>query len=310
MAPERAAHPLPDASGQEVVMKLQQSFAAATLIIGSLSLSACGSPDGPDPGTTTPVGSGPGAASPSPSTAPPPAALAAPPVVTVAVRDNQNVEFYDDGNFAVVRETGPAGSLPMMAGMDPKTMSVVDVFRTLRPDLPVPQALADIRDRLAGMSATNKPRLSPPGSSQSGGLTMPATTQTESGGVTVEQSAQLVGCNNGCCDPAWLPSVFPDFGRNYCNGGGCEWSMFNYGWSYEIATNIGFTNDWVCAATGTSAFQYTWCAGPCVQHNWNVAQATWQNIMVWEGDLSIDFWAYVNSSTSPHMHTHSGNLAW
>jgi hypothetical protein len=35
MAPERAAHPLPDASGQEVVMKLQQSFAAATLIIGS-----------------------------------------------------------------------------------------------------------------------------------------------------------------------------------------------------------------------------------------------------------------------------------
>jgi hypothetical protein len=157
--------------------------------VSSLLLWGCGSPEG---STSSPRGTQPesGAAVPSEDHSA--------PLVTVAVGPDQTVEFYDFKTFALMAERGPAGNAPSVLSAVSKAVNpsfaaghLVDQFRALRPDLPVPQELIDLDVRIANAPPPPPGQLPPPNLS-GGGAEPISGSRPRRGGGTVRMQQRVL----------------------------------------------------------------------------------------------------------------------
>jgi hypothetical protein len=109
------------------------------------------------------------------------------------------------------------------------------------------------------------------------------------------------GCNNGCCDKAWITSTF-----NECTGGGWDWQSmaFNYGWSWMNIDDAYQFASFLCSASGTSNFEVE---GSDI-NNYPVLEAHFKEDWFtfgwpWEDQ---DYFIQGNDATDQHLHTMCG----
>jgi hypothetical protein len=235
-------------------------------------------------------------------------------IASLTLDNGNTVEFYDGGQRALVTEAGKAyvtsmtGQYPQLRG----AAHLVELFSTLRPDLPVPPELADLQQRLMSAKAASSAP-APAGTTMVRGelaSTAPSTSpasdppSTSGGGKLSRTGVHTdtpVGCNNGCCDLAWMSGGA--LGACSSGGGGFDWQAvnFNYGWSY-INMYDGWINDGaVCSASGTT----NWLEQGT---NWAVPEATFRTYS-WSGGNSLndqDYHAQANNPVDMHLHTSCG----
>jgi hypothetical protein len=238
-----------------------------------------------------------------------------PPVVTISVGPNgQRVEFYDFNDMALVMERGLASGHPVLPtvfrAVDPDNTHaparLVDLFHALRPDLPVPDALITLRDKLA--AAPRPDRATTARLLAERAAAHEAQEAQETGGAQPETSGihPEAVCSNNCCNQAWTQA-------NICGPGPstAHWNYFDYLWDGETGSNFGNeVDDIVCGAVGTSSWYFEYCSNGCAEATYNVTQQEYlirAGIANWPFDVGFN--TYVNSSTNPHLHTHCGG-AW
>jgi hypothetical protein len=214
------------------------------------------------------------------------------PVATLTMDEGQTVEFYDIDGHAFLIERGPAGVEPALKSLDENQNPghFADVFRALRPDLAVPEALESIQTRVENTQVTEQVETE---------IVMNEEVITDHNPTNAYQLR--AACNNGCCDYNWLKnSLCP-------KGGDDNWFLYNMGWSHVKRSGKDYYKDLVCAAVGTSTWTMTRCKNGCVQSTYSVPQATY----LWFSDsdnwfFNVDFDAWVNSKSNMHLHTHCG----
>jgi len=235
------------------------------------------------------------------------------PVASAVAYNGNVVEFYDAGDRVLVSEIGAAYSNPVFDAQGKRADRLSDIWRSVAPNAPFPQALAQLETRMdaarkLGLS-DHKDALPPPPavfesrpeSPRVGGRLMSESSMPKSGTVT---TSALEGCNNGCCDRAWL-STF-----NQCQGTiDGHWFLFNYGSTWATSTNITNYSGLVCSANGTSRYSVNIGTG---HWWWDVPQATYRTFWWWAADsiwcggfCPADMTSYVNGLT-PHLHTYCG----
>jgi hypothetical protein len=243
------------------------------------------------------------------------------PIVASITLDNGNtVEFYDEGNAAMIRESGKAYVTPRVHRMQTQSefkgaSHLVDLFKALSPDA-VPPELVALQLRLTTPSDTNaaaSPDTSvvraqltaaqPSGSgtkhppdSSAGGKALSA----PSGKVT---TATEVGCTNGCCDASWMRNTFEACTLNDTNRVVWDWEAmnFNLGWSWMHINDAYDWDGFICSASGTS--------------NWLVEGSGVNNFSVPEGHFDESSWTfgsrfydqdyYIQANDPSNMHLHS-----
>jgi hypothetical protein len=228
------------------------------------------------------------------------------PLVAVPVGNGQTIEFYDLNGLSVVTETGPAGAARLAMG-DATPRRPADLFRSLRPDLPVPEALLSLQAKAALQPEPALPRPTRGVAPVAGGGTYPdgagTTTSGDPAGVSTKTSALLEGCNNGCCDRQWLTTV----GCGW-TGYDSSWWQFDYGWSTVSFGGDNYFRDNVCSASGTSRWSLTVCTNGCVLYTWDIPEATYRYQWGWTDSLFFEYSVYsaVNSQAAMHLHNHCG----
>jgi hypothetical protein len=230
-----------------------------------------------------------------------------PPVASIDLDGKKTVEVYDYGSGSLILERGPAGgALPVTRAVansvNPKHEAghLADLFRALRPDLPVPQAIVDLDTRNVSASTASRPQAPQPTSAPTFDF------GSSSGGPGLRVQTPY-GCNNGCCDTAWLASIC-DTELTGWSHYPYEWEWFNWntGWSsVDSGGDVDGFGGTVCSAQGTSA----WNFGNTVT-TYHVAEATYASATYWDGFASNPFLSWVNSSTSPHDHMFCGHFEY
>jgi hypothetical protein len=235
------------------------------------------------------------------------------PVASAVAYNGNVVEFYDAGDRVLVSEIGAAYSNPAFDPQGKSEDRLSDIWRSVAPNKPFPQALAQLEThmdavRKLGLS-DHKNALPPPPVFESrpepariGGRLMSESSTPKSGTVT---TSALEGCNNGCCDRAWL-STFTQ-----CQGGTVDgWFLFNYGSTWATSGNIINYSGLVCSANGTSRYSvnigtnhWWWDVPPATYRTfwWYAANLLWCG-----GFCPADMTSYVNNPSTPHLHTYCG----
>ena len=216
------------------------------------------------------------------------------PVASLRLENGNMLEFFDFGSGALASESGAAYTAPMFNGQVKHTNQLVNIWKSLAPQTPVPVALDNLQARLMNL---------PENVARSAGTSKPATGGIE-GIVPMSQN----GCNNGCCDYAWL-STF-----SQCTVGGADysWFLYNYGYTWSNVGNVNDYNGMVCSAQGTSQYSVNLGGSGGV---WSVPEATYRTYgwlagwSVWcFGFCNEDLSSTVNTSTSQHLHTYCGQV--
>jgi hypothetical protein len=219
------------------------------------------------------------------------------PAVTVTLESGQIVEFYDYPDGVLIMERGKATPstrpvLPQLAPLD----DLVDIWSTLRPDLPVPSRLLELQDKVA---TTDRParRTAHEAQSRPAGPT--------SGGERGIMPANA--CMNICCDGNWLQN-------NLCAPGNTQgnysWYFLDYGSSYANTPQTYYVWGAACAGRGISSFSVT--TGTGSGGTWSVEPGyyTWYQ---WKAgcyflNCPARTWinTSVNSPSSQHLHSYCG----
>jgi len=262
---------------------------ASTMAIASIGGAGCaGDLDSSGPSKSTDVAANPTSAESSKA------------VASLALGNGNTLEFYEFDTGVLISEFGRAGVTPayrLESSVD--TRQPRAIWRSLSPTTPVPQSLVDLEERVA-LRVANR------------GLKVPSSTDVagaiEIAPVVVPGETPIFaapdGCNNGCCDYAWL-STFPQ-----CGGG--QWFHYNAGSSWaNTGSNAVSYNGFVCAATGTSTYKVTISGSG---GTWSIAQGFYRtyawsagstcNPFCHTNDKSVQ--SSVNTSSDPHLHTYCG----
>ena len=248
------------------------------------------------------------------------------PTVSIALQNGNTVDIYNFHKAALVLERGEAYTAPRVPALagSMRADRLVELFHSLRPDLPVPAGLVDLQRELttargpaptqeaarkltAEAQALSQAALVAPGGVSGGGQV--AHTRD---GIGV-QTNSLIGCNNGCCDTDWTRNTLcsdytAKFGWDY------TWYLFNYGWSYANSSSNWYYGGTMCSATGTSTFRVS--VGDGDGGTWSVLQ---QHYLLWWWAAGTDYWgnfnmepvsSSVNSSTDSHLHMYCGGFSF
>jgi len=239
------------------------------------------------------------------------------PIVSIEVGHHQIIRFYDYTDEVLITEEGEAGQdpilLPAKRSTNPKNAPghFAELFAALRPDLPIPEALVALDDRAAMAKQGEAPAPLPkpnPGTDGARGEKAPlppgVTAQSFNGPGVQPQSPQ--GCNNGCCDPDWTPSLC--YGRTYTgwsDDDNWNWYQFNYNWS--VTTSGGaIESTWanVCSAIGTSTWWFSKHSGSISVAQAHYVSTSWGCVSWFSCSSAAS--SEVNSSSDPHLHLHCG----
>ncbi len=232
------------------------------------------------------------------------------------------VRFYVIGSRALVTEEGKAYTPPATNAI-PQTMKrndhLVDTWRMLAPEQPVPDALVDAENLITGVPRRTllegepprpQPEAVPPGAVQQAGPASDdsAHPRVQTGGEHAAATDDLYGCNNGCCDPNWLYSYFQE-----CHSGDGSWFLFNYGWSWAYSGGEVWTFDaMACAAVDWSLYTiYIWGDSTWA---WWIPESYYQRF-VWYAAYS-PWWGWdekemsttVNDPNYTRLHTQCGSV--
>lgn len=222
-----------------------------------------------------------------------------PLVASLKLKSGQVIDFYDFGQAALIVESGAAYMTPAFQSRGPSAPDqLVNVWTRLAPDVPVPAALGEFQQRL--MSSPPAPAGSPSVAvSDAGG------DKQRSGSVIANAP---VGCDNGCCDAAWLATLWP------CSGGwDYSWFLYNYGWTWASSSDDDFHDGLVCSAQGTSTYSVNIGGSG---GTWSVPQATYRTFSWVAGFEFLLGWqprslsSSVNSSSNSHLHTYCGAVLY
>ncbi|HEX6273324.1 MAG TPA: hypothetical protein VFZ53_09795, partial [Polyangiaceae bacterium] len=140
-----------------------------------------------------------------------------PAAVTIELDNGNVVEIYDFTDVPLVVESGVAGVTPALSGLKDlvKQNRLVELFSALRPDLEVPPKLATLErafvekarlrsDEIPKMREELRvPDQATAATNELAGLAAPVVGGQRLGEGPGLQTKQLIGCNNGCCDPVW-----------------------------------------------------------------------------------------------------------
>lgn len=231
------------------------------------------------------------------------------PVADITMPNGNKVEFYDFGHGVLVSETGVAGTTPAMDNGDAAAAlekniagseKLAAVWRSVAPNEAVPASLQAIQKRWANQPAhtlsTSKPTITPEFSGIPMGPALGAS-------IPLGKTAAPVGCNNGCCDEAWLKTL------SYCKlHYDYSWFLYNYGYSYMNASGIDNYKGLVCSAAGTSTYKVNVSDGH--GGTWNVAQATYRTFSWVAGIWDRNVTSSVNTSGNQHLHTYCGTVSY
>lgn len=236
-----------------------------------------------------------------------------PAIASIAVGEDSTVEFYDYGDRALTIERGVAGGAPpvlrgALEDLAREPGRLVDLFTALRPDLPVPDKLRELDQRLQSAQPPSPSANPPQMPSIEGGFDPqpegPMPQPLSAGPGVTPQSPQ--GCNNGCCDPDWLPTICENGGQNGwdINQPHWIWNWYVWNWGYGTAISGDPIHQWggtVCSASGTS----TWSAS--THADWLIEQAHFIRYN-WTCNFACTSTAHsqVNSSSNQHLHMHCG----
>lgn len=223
------------------------------------------------------------------------------PVVRIDLENGNTLEVYDFGTEALVMERGAS---PEPVATRIQGLSLVEMYRTVRPGLPVPASLTELQERTGGTIGSHEHAPSASHTPTSIGGELFASAELRS--PTAPRTESPIGCNNICCDPVWLKA-------NICNVTGYDytWYLFNYGWSYENDGSISRYYGAACSASGTSQFNVSvngsggdWSVpqGTYVWYSW-VAGCYLFNCPANESQSSS-----VNSQSNQHLHTYCGGI--
>jgi hypothetical protein len=231
----------------------------------------------------------------------------APPtlVASLKVASGNTIEFYDFGGNAMISETGAAYTPPTLNSQSGlRGARVVDVWTALAPNTPIPSALAAFQAQLDSAPATPAS-----GTGHSPGVAFGGQgPQTPSVGAHSQSPSPDApqGCNNGCCDYAWLATITQCEQTSF----DYQWFFYNYGWSYVNASDIDNYNGFACSAVGTSTYSVNMAGHGGA---WSVPEATYRTW--WRSNTGCFFYcddlrSSVNTSTNQHLHTYCGFLIY
>jgi hypothetical protein len=243
-------------------------------------------------------------------------------VASIELTNGNVVEIYDFDDRVLVSEVGRAYVAPM--GPEATALAnknrLVDLFTTLRPDIPVPPALVQLQSRLSVddspidtvrvQSVASQPMQVTTAGVASGAVTgAPAAAASSMNGKDSAGGGYGVqsdnACSNGCCDDTWLKN-------NICSGlsgYNYSWYLFDYGWSYENSGSISDFYGAACAGIGTSLYTVSIQDGS--GGSWSVPEGTYRTFG-WHKCLFGCFndWEHstVNSQADQHLHTYCGGV--
>jgi len=223
------------------------------------------------------------------------------PIASLKLTSGHVVEFYDFGGAALIVEAGAAYMAPALNSPGPiPTDQLSSIWTRLAPGTPVPRVLADLQQRLTRL----------PASPAAPEAVASAVTGGEPMGFSrIALPTAPAGCNNGCCDAAWLETLAE------CQGSGWSysWFLYNYGWATATSTNDIAYQGLVCSAQGTSTFSAS-IGGS--SGTWNIPEATY-HWFHWTAGTNIlgsfnpkNLSSSVNSPTNQHLHTYCGRVLY
>ncbi|HKO51738.1 MAG TPA: hypothetical protein VJV79_28705 [Polyangiaceae bacterium] len=239
------------------------------------------------------------------------------PVAALTLENGNVVEFYNFGRRVLMSEIGSVKNPPAATPKGRlKIDRLVDTWKELAPNQPVPAALSELQDRLIRTApAGSQERPISVGQTQIRGevlkleekTTLPSAPGVEQTGIVRQAVPQ--GCNNGCCDYPWLATF------EQCAGGwDYSWFLYNYGWSYANVPNAEIYKGLVCSAVGTSTYKVN-IVGEGLGGTWAVLEAHYRT-WYWYDDYCLwfcsneDITSSVNTSTNAHLHTYCGMVKY
>jgi hypothetical protein len=249
-----------------------------------------------------------------------------PLVASLTLSNGNTVEFWDEGNAAMVRESGKAYVAPQAHRLSAQPQfrganHLVDLFKALSPDV-VPPALVGLQERLTTKSDTSAASdtgvvrgqltATPPSGngmgdpSPSWGGTLPSAPSGKHPSAALATAATTNGCNNGCCDQTWMENTFQEcwLWNSALYYWDWEKMAYNYGYSWMHITDARTFYGFLCSASGTS--------------NWLVQGSGSTNYSVPEGHYNETYWIFGspfsdqdyylqgNNPTDMHLHTMCG----
>lgn len=231
------------------------------------------------------------------------------PIADLVLSNGNTLEFYDFGSGVLVSELGKAGITPTLDSHKPpealeKSPSAGDklkaLWQSVAPDQEMPASLRNIQTRWANSGlmppAMSKPRVSPVFSG------IPFESRMSSPNL-LPKAAAPVGCNNGCCDEAWLRTL------SQCNLHlDYSWFLFNYGYSYANTNGVDWFRGLVCSANGTSSWKVNVSDGS--GGTWSIPQAHYRTYYWIAGLIDRDVRSSVNTSSNQALHTYCGSVSY
>lgn len=254
--------------------------------------------------------------------------LTAIPTASRSLPNGNVLEFYENG---IISEVGSAYTDPLFDPRRTKGADLVSIWRSFGDDVPVPPQLFELQTRL--LSREHEPRslrrpqfasdalLSKKNENPSADRQLrsarelwlsgqEAVTRFEgisSGGVPTPES----WCGNGCCDSAWLDTLWQCYGHG---NGYHEWRLQDYGLSIVNYSDIIQLNSVVCASVGTSVYRISASDGTFY---YSVTQGTYRTFHWWYLDAHPScFWPQdcdwdmmytsVNQYSTYNTHTYCG----
>ncbi len=231
------------------------------------------------------------------------------PVADFALPNGNVVEFYDLGSGVLVSELGKAGVSPVIdkeTSLDsPESPAngsdrLTALWKSIAPNREIPKSLRDIQTRWIKQGATPysvpKPSMAP----EFSGLPMKPTMSSTN---PMPKAAAPTGCNNGCCDEAWLRTLSQcSLHLDY------SWFLFNYGYSWVNSNSVDWYRGLVCAAKGTSSWKVNVSDGH--GGTWSIPEAHYRTYYWIAGLFDKDVRSSVNTSSHQALHTYCGSVSY
>lgn len=240
-----------------------------------------------------------------------PVASHPPAALSLSLDEGRTVEFFDIAGEVLVTESGPAHGKPALSNPEAIRLqregALIDLFHLLQPKATeVPAPLLELQNTVTQARniepALKNSELQASLEDQLSGSPITSSVRSTVDGVGIQQSADLIGCGNGCCDPDWTRSDLCQWIWNSYNA--YTWYNFNYGYStFSGSSSTKGYEGTVCAAIGTS--RYT-VAIRDAGGSWDVVEQYYFTYQWWTHNSGKTTTAAVNSSGNQHMHMFCG----
>jgi hypothetical protein len=141
------------------------------------------------------------------------AALPPKPIAQIDHTSGNKIEFYNFGRAVLVMESGLAYNSPVVSVGNSQPNSILEIWNEVAPSTPPPQNLVELQHQLNNLT---KIKSSYVGDAErdSGPVDTQSTSEffIQTAKVPELGAQSPVGCNNGCCDFAWMSSTFWECG--------------------------------------------------------------------------------------------------